>query len=197
MGGYRNSSVARVVVGLSLAIGLTIFGGAPPALAGVGRTFVAHNGLDGNTATNCAETSPCQTFAAAYTVTNPGGEIVALDSAGYGPLTITNSVSIIAVQRAFVKPTPSSTGITINAGAGHTVLLDNIEINGAGSEAIDAWDPDIGLFQGLGMVFAKQKRLFAIGAAMRRRGARPVGLLQLARFHRRQQRLIALYPPSN
>jgi len=65
-------------------------------------------------------------------VTNPGGEIVALDSAGYGPLTITNSVSIIAVQRAFVKPTPSSTGITINAGAGHTVLLDNIEINGAG-----------------------------------------------------------------
>jgi len=131
MGGYRNSSVARVVVGLSLAIGLPIFGGAPPALAGVGRTFVAHDGLDGNTATNCAETSPCQTFAAAYTVTNPGGEIVALDSAGYGPLTITNSVSIIAVQRAFVKPTPSTTGITINAGAGHTVLLDNIEINGA------------------------------------------------------------------
>ena len=79
------------------------------------------------------------------------------------------------------------------AGRGFTI----IEINGAGSEAIDAWDPDIGLVQGLGMVFAKQKRLFAIGAAMRRRGARPVGLLRLARFHRRQQRLIALYPPSN
>jgi hypothetical protein len=79
------------------------------------------------------------------------------------------------------------------AGRGFTI----IEINGAGSEAIDAWDPDIGLLQGLRMVFAKQRRLFAIGAAMRRRGVRPVGLLRLARFHRRQQRLIAQYPPSN
>lgn len=79
------------------------------------------------------------------------------------------------------------------AGRGFTI----IEINGAGSEAIDAWDPDIGLFQGLGMVFAKQRRLFEVGAAMRRRGVRPVGLLRLARFHRRQQRLIAQYPPSN
>jgi hypothetical protein len=79
------------------------------------------------------------------------------------------------------------------AGRGFTI----IEVNGAGSEAIDAWDPDIGLFKGLGMVFAKQRRLFEIGAAMRRRGVRPVGLLRLARFHRRQQQLIALYPPSN
>lgn len=79
------------------------------------------------------------------------------------------------------------------AGRGFTI----IEINGAGSEAIDAWDPDIGLLQGLRMVFAKQRRLFEIGAAMRRRGARPVGLLRLARFNRRQQQLIAQYPPSN
>lgn len=72
-----------------------------------------------------------------------------------------------------------------------------IEINGAGSEAIDAWDPDIGLLQGLRMVFAKQRRLFEVGAAMRRRGVRPVGLFALARFNKRQQQLIALYPPSN
>lgn len=72
-----------------------------------------------------------------------------------------------------------------------------IEINGAGSEAIDAWDPDIGLLRGLGRVFAKQRRLFEVGAAMRRRGVRPVGLLALGRFYRRQQQLITLYPPSN
>jgi hypothetical protein len=94
-----------------------------------GRTFVSGHGNDANTATNCAVTTPCQTFAAAYGVTTAGGEIVALDSAGYGPLTITNSVTVIGINRAFVKPTPSTTGITINGGK---VTLDNIEVNGAG-----------------------------------------------------------------
>jgi hypothetical protein len=104
----------------------------PSAFALAGRTFVASNGNDANTATNCARTAPCQTFAAAYGVTTIGGEVIALDSAGYGPLTITNSVSIIGIQRAFIKPPPSTTGITINAGSSGKVLLDNIEINGAG-----------------------------------------------------------------
>ena len=72
-----------------------------------------------------------------------------------------------------------------------------MEINGAGSEAIQAWDPALGLSQAFQMIFAKQRVLFAIGDAMRRRGAQPVGLLELARLNWRQQRLIALYPPSN
>ena len=79
------------------------------------------------------------------------------------------------------------------AGHGFTIM----EINGAGSEAIEAWDPDTGIVRGLRMIFAKQRTLFAIGAAMRRRGAVPIGLLALARLNWRQQRLIALYPPSN
>lgn len=80
-------------------------------------------------------------------------------------------------------------------GAGHGFTI--MEINGAGSEAIEAWDPDIGLLEGFRMIFAKQHLLFAIGAAQRRAGVRPIGLLQLARLNRRQQRLIAQYPPSN
>jgi hypothetical protein len=72
-----------------------------------------------------------------------------------------------------------------------------MEVNGAGSEAIQAWDPDVPLLRGLGMVFAKQRLLFAIGAARRRGGVRPIGLHALARLYLRQQRLIALYPPSN
>ena len=51
--------------------------------------------------------------------------------------------------------------------------------------------------QAVRMVVARQRVLFARGAAMRRRGARPVGLLRLARLNWRQQRLIAHYPPSN
>jgi hypothetical protein len=47
------------------------------------------------------------------------------------------------------------------------------------------------------MIFEKQRILFAIGDAMRQRGVRPIGLLTLLQLNRRQQRLIAGYPPSN
>jgi hypothetical protein len=72
-----------------------------------------------------------------------------------------------------------------------------IEVNGAGSEAVHAWDPALTLRQAYGIVFAKQRRLFAIGDEMRRRGHSPVGWLALARHHLRQQALIRRYPPSN
>lgn len=78
-------------------------------------------------------------------------------------------------------------------GSGFTIM----EINGAGSEAIQAWDPDISLFTGFMMIFRKQRILFAIGAAMRRRGTKPMAVLELFRLNRRQQQLIAAYPPSN
>jgi len=81
----------------------------------------------------------------------------------------------------------------LSSGKGFTIM----EINGAGSEAIQAWDPEIGMVQGFRMIFAKQRVLFAIGHARRRSGVAPIGLLALARLYRRQQRLIALYPPSN
>ena len=82
---------------------------------------------------------------------------------------------------------------SLAAGRGFTIM----EINGAGSEAIQAWDPDIGLVRGFAMIFAKQRILFAIGDVLRQRGARPIGLLELARLNRRQQLLIRRYPPSN
>ena len=81
----------------------------------------------------------------------------------------------------------------LQRGRGFTI----IEINGAGSEAIEAWDPAIGVLQAFGIIFAKQGCLFAIGDRMRARGAQPIGLLALRRLYQRQQRLIALYPPSN
>ena len=72
-----------------------------------------------------------------------------------------------------------------------------MEINGAGSEAIQAWDPTIGLFEGFRIIFTKQHRLFDIGAAMRATGVKPIGVRTLFMLNRRQQRLIAQYPPSN
>ncbi len=72
-----------------------------------------------------------------------------------------------------------------------------MEVNGAGSEAIQAWDPDTSLLQGFRTIFAKQALLFAIGAANRQRGHRPMPLRELARLHFMQQRLLDRYPPSN
>lgn len=78
--------------------------------------------------------------------------------------------------------------------AGHFRIM---EVNGAGSEAVHAWDPRFGLWQAYGIVFAKQRRLFAIGRAMRDRGHRPVGWVALLRHWLRQRALIRRYPPSN
>lgn len=81
----------------------------------------------------------------------------------------------------------------LSAGHGFAIM----EVNGAGSEAIEAWDPGIGLAEGLRIIFRKQAILFKIAAAMRQRGVRPIGLLTLMRLNLRQTRLIARYPPSN
>ena len=72
-----------------------------------------------------------------------------------------------------------------------------MEVNGAGSEAIEAWDPNTGLLAGFGMIFKKQRILFAIGNAMRTKGFKPLGVLALARLNHRQNKLIAQYPASN
>jgi hypothetical protein len=72
-----------------------------------------------------------------------------------------------------------------------------MEVNGAGSEAVHAWDPKYSVWQVYGKVFAKQRLLFALAACNRARGHRPISMLALARHYLRQQRLIRLYPPSN
>ena len=72
-----------------------------------------------------------------------------------------------------------------------------MEVNGAGSEAVHAWDPKYGIAQVYRMVFAKQRLLFSIADANRRAGHRPVGMRALARLYLHQQRLMDQYPPSN
>ena len=81
----------------------------------------------------------------------------------------------------------------LSAGRDFTIM----EVNGAGSEAIEAWDPGTGVLAGFGMIFKKQRILFAIGNAMRGKGFKPLGIRSLAQLNRRQNQLIARYPPSN
>lgn len=81
----------------------------------------------------------------------------------------------------------------LKKGIGFTIM----EVNGAGSEAIEAWDPATSLWAGLRTVFAKQRLLFEIGAANRLKGAQPIGLVALARLNAAQNRLLDAYPASN
>ena len=71
-----------------------------------------------------------------------------------------------------------------------------IEINGAGSEAISAWDPEKTVGQVYRHLLAQQRLLFEIGACNRAAGWKPPGLISIIRAARRQNRLVKLYPPS-
>lgn len=96
-------------------------------------TYVATYGSDANTATSCSRTTPCRSFTTALTVTDTGGEIIALDSGGYGAVTINKSVSIIAPEAVYVGLSAfSGNGITI-ATAAIDVVLRGLTINGLGA----------------------------------------------------------------
>ena len=56
----------------------------------------------GNDINPCSLTQPCRGFTAAIAQVIAGGEVIALDSAAYGPVTITQSVSIIGPAGVYV-----------------------------------------------------------------------------------------------
>ncbi|MEO8674874.1 MAG: DUF1566 domain-containing protein [Casimicrobiaceae bacterium] len=111
------------------------FSATTTAAAPAQRTFVSATGNDTNT---CTAFAPCRSFAVAIARANPGGEVLVLDSAGYGPVAISQPVSIIAMPGIYAGiSVTSGTGITINAGAGR-VVLRGLAINGlGGSTGID------------------------------------------------------------
>jgi hypothetical protein len=101
------------------------------AAAQVQRTFVSGGGNDSNP---CSRAAPCRTFAQAISKTVTGGEVIVLDSAGYGAFTITQAVSIIAPPGIYAGISVfSGDGITVNAGASDNVMLSGLTINNQGS----------------------------------------------------------------
>ena len=114
----------QAIAAALLACGLA----AAPAQAGPNRTFVSGLGTDSGT---CTRPAPCRTFAFAFTVTNAGGEIDVLDSAGYGPVTIIHAISIVNDGAGTAGITSGSgNAITINAGASDNVHLRGLTIEG-------------------------------------------------------------------
>jgi len=127
--GVREQTMKRRMQSAAVLLALIAAG---PVGASAPRTFVATSGSDANASANCAPASPCRTFAAALAVTAAGGEVIVVDSGGYGPFTITQSVSITVPQGVYAGIAVSSgTGITIQT-AGVSVTLRGLTINGTG-----------------------------------------------------------------
>jgi parallel beta helix pectate lyase-like protein len=120
----RTFKLVATVAALALA--------AIPLAAGAAqRTFVATAGSD---LAACSLAAPCRTFTAATAQTDAGGEIVVLDSGGYGKVTIDKAVSIIAPPGVYagISAFNFDDGVTIAAGANDKVVLSGLTINGLG-----------------------------------------------------------------
>jgi membrane protein DedA with SNARE-associated domain len=71
-----------------------------------------------------------------------------------------------------------------------------IEINGAGSEAINAWDPEVPILQLYRELFKTQSLLFKVSAINRKCGYKPMGIIAFLKAAKRQTKLIESYPPA-
>jgi hypothetical protein len=95
------------------------------------RVFVASYGNDSNP---CTFGSPCKTFQQAVNVVDAGGEVTAIDSAGFGPINITKAVSITSPDgvEAGIVPVSGGNAITIGAGSTDVVELHGLTVDGSG-----------------------------------------------------------------
>jgi hypothetical protein len=122
--------MTRTTIVIAAALAFAAVLPAAPALAQRARIFVASYGSDSNP---CTFGSPCKTFQQAVNVVAAGGEVTAIDSAGFQPVTIGKSVTITSPAgiEAGVAAPASSAAITISAGADDVVSLHGLTLEGA------------------------------------------------------------------
>jgi len=109
--------------------------GNPAHAAARDRVFVASYGSDSNP---CTFGSPCKTFQQAVNVVAAGGEVTAIDSAGFGPINITKPVTITSPDgvEAGIVPNPGSPAISINTTGDVFLRGLTIEGNDSGTDGI-------------------------------------------------------------
>jgi hypothetical protein len=113
----------------ALVVSLILIAASSMAQAQATRTWVSGVGDDVNP---CSRTAPCKTFAGAISKTAAGGEINAIDPAGYGTLTITKNITVDGGGTFASSLASLTTGFIINSPGIH-VVLRNLSINGAGN----------------------------------------------------------------
>jgi hypothetical protein len=110
---------------------LLLFMVSTTAMALPARVFVSPTGMDVGA---CPITAPCRSFNYAMTQVAPAGEIIALDTAGYGVVTISQAVTIVAAPgaTAFIAVTGGATGISVIAGNTDVVNLRGLALSSSG-----------------------------------------------------------------
>ena len=146
---------------------------AAPAQARA-RVFVASYGNDANP---CTFLSPCKTFQQAVNVVDSGGEVTAIDSAGFGPISITKPVTI-------TSPDGVEAGIVQNLG-GDAIAIDTagdvflrgltIEGEGKGTDGISLTGAAAGTVTTLGIVHCVIRHFTHDGILLQ-----PTGVLKLS-----------------
>ena len=126
--------VLATASGVALIAGGTLYwatgsSAAPVGSGGATRTWVSGVGDDANP---CSRTAPCKTFAGAISKTVAGGEINVLDPGGFGAVTITKAITIIAEGVEAGVLANGTSGIIVNAGPADVVVLRGLDIDGAG-----------------------------------------------------------------
>jgi len=114
----------RKIQGILLALTLGI---ASMAHAQATRTWVSGVGDDANP---CSRTAPCKTFAGAISKTATGGIINAIDSAGFGAVTITKAITIDASPFMGGVLQSGATAILVNATSTSPVSLRGLDVEG-------------------------------------------------------------------
>jgi hypothetical protein len=97
------------------------------------QTFVKPSGSDAGL---CSRTSPCKTFDTAMSRTSEGGEVFALESGVYAPVTITKAITLAAPPgvNASIQPTAAiGKSIKVEAGPDDEVVLRNLNFNNPGA----------------------------------------------------------------
>ena len=104
---------------------------ASPACAQSTKIFLSASGNDAN---DGSRFNPKRSFQAAHNSVASGGNIVVLDTAGYGQLNITKSIAITVPPgvNGFVTVSGFGSGIVIDAGASAVVALQGLIIEGSG-----------------------------------------------------------------
>src|ERR1700688_3113721 len=100
----------RIIMAAALALAVTLPAASAQA-AGRDRVFVASYGSDSNP---CTFGSPCKTFQNAINVVAQGGEVTAIDSAGFGTFTISHAVTITSpngVEAGIAAPASGAAAI--------------------------------------------------------------------------------------
>ena len=122
-----------------IAAAVMMLGFTVTAQAGADITYVSTTGKDKNVKVDCSASAACRTLAAALSVTNSGGEIVVLNSGGYGSASITQPARITVlggVDASITQTTAGDNALTINTTGNVTITGLNLRGGGTGSDGI-------------------------------------------------------------